>query len=282
MFALAEGSSAGAITLNLVANALWALLVLGGRKVLERLDGADPRLRQRILLGIAGAIGLVLAIALWLFAGSNTAAIWGWLLVVSAAAWTVLLMTRELYRFWRVGLLGADGSVGRGIDYDSSLRLVRSELSFLGTGAHKLSRSAEFESALRRCRSDAPIRLLLREPDDPALAAAALRAGKQHTEYRDNVVESLRAIARLQGSIGNIEVRFYEGDLVFRIMLVDRRLALVSFNVYGQGDASELPQLHIVDSSDSRDVSSSFFHAFERYFNDRWTQATSWDFKAQI
>jgi hypothetical protein len=283
MSTTSHGSSADVgIALNLAANAIWAVLVFGGRRLLKRLDTADPRHRRRVFIGIASSVGLVLAVALWLLARSSTSRTWGWLLVASAAVWCVVVAAWELNRFWRVGVLGADRSVGSGIDYDASLHLVKAELSFLGTGAHKLSRSGEFEVALRRCRSDVPIRLLLRRPDDPALASAARRAGRSEGEYRENVIESLRAIARLQGATGNIEVRFYDGDLVFRMMLIDRRIALVSFNVYGLGDGSELPQLHLVNASERHAVSTSFFHAFERYFNERWAEAMPWDFRAHI
>lgn len=270
------------IALNLIANLIWAGLVVGGRRLFRDLDTADPRRRRRLLLGTAVTVFLVLIGALGLLAWSSAASAWGWPLVLAAAGWGVALALWEVYRFWRIGLLGADYRIRDGIAYDASLRLVNTQMSFLGTGAHKLTSSPEFDRALRRCRPDEPIRLLLRSPDDPTLSDAARRAGKPNSEYRDNVVASLRLIARLQSSIGNIQVRFYEGDLVFRILLIDRRLALVSFNVYGQGNGSELPQVHVADAFDGKVVTSSFFHAFERYFNERWRLAADWDFVAHL
>jgi len=277
MIVASVGSAAGGILLNLVANAVWAVLAFGGRRVLRNLDTAEPRTRRRVLIGTVLLLGVVLGVALWLLLRSTVSQTWGWPLVIAATVWTISLAVSELHRFWRVGLLGADRQVGHGVNYNASLRLVKTELSFLGTGAHKLSTSSEFEEALRRCRPDEPIRLLLREPTDPALAAAARRAGKPDAEYRKNVIASLRTIAGLQTSIGNIQIRFYHGDPVFRIMIIDRRVALVSFNIYGRGDGSELPQIHLVDAYEGRDVSTSFFHAFQRYFNERWDEASLCD-----
>jgi hypothetical protein len=224
-------------------------------------------------------MAIVLAAALWGWHRWGLATGWGWLLVVTAAAWALYAMVLELSRLWRVGVVGADVTIRDGLGYSASLRLVHSELSFLGTGAHKLTGLPEFGDALRRCRSDVPIRLLLRRPDDPALVAAARRADRQEAAYKNNVIESLRRIKALQESIGNVEVRFYDGDLVFRVMLVDRTMALVSYNDYGRGDGSELPQLHLLGHLDAR-AGQSFFSAFEYYFNERWQDAThqQWDF----
>ena len=272
-------STTAVVLLGVLANAIWAAIAVGGHRLLTRVETNDPRRRRVFIIAIPSAVATVLIISLLIGARLGIGYAWGWLLVVLATGWSLLVVWRELIQFWRVGLVGADATISAGLSYDPALKLVQTELSFLGTGAHKLSRSPEFALALRRCRSDVPIRLLLRKPSDPTLAAASRRAGHSDAEYANNVIESLRLIARLQEAIANIEVRFYEGDPVFRIMLIDRRLALVSFNVYGHGDGSELPQVHVLDVSGQRDVSNSFFHAYERLFNERWNQSSVWDFQ---
>lgn len=282
LLAGSESSVTGAIALNVLANALWAAIVFGGRRIIVQLDPKNPRQRRIAILCLIGAIGVVLLGCLWAITIFNIATGWGWMIVIAAAAWAVFTALRELQRFWDVGLVGADRSVAHGINYGDSLRLVKTELSFLGTGAHKLSATSEFDDALRRCRPDVPIRLLLRRPDDPALAEAARRAGKPEHEYGENVVESLTKLARLQRSISNVEVRFYDGDMVFRIMIINRSTALVSFNVYGHGDGAELPQVHILEASEGRDAVRSFYYAYERYFNERWDRASVWDFRAYL
>ncbi len=270
------------LVLNLLANVLWAIIAILARRLLRRYEKGDPRLRGRWLFGIGAAVLTVLGGSLLLLTRLDAPVFWAWTLVILASVWMLWLPLRELRRLWQVGIRGADRAIGSGLSYDPSLRLIQNELSFLGTGAHKLSRSTEFAKALRRCRSDVPIRLLLRRPDDPTLVAAARRAGRPENEYQANVVESLRSIARLREAISNIEVRFYQGDLVFRVMIVDRRIALVSYNVYGHGDGSELPQLHLVDVSEQTETAGSFFHAFERHFNERWREGEAWDFKTHL
>ena len=62
----------------------------------------------------------------------------------------------------------------------------------------------------------------------------------------------------------------------------EQAAAGVRVNVYGHGDGSEMPQMHVVDATEGRDAAASFFHAYERYFNDRWNTAEHWDFQAYL
>jgi len=195
--------------------------------------------------------------------------------------------------FWSVGLRSADRRVDKGIDYRTSLSLVHDELSFLGTGASKLTAlTREFEDALARCRQDKPIRFLLMKPSDENLRNAAQRARRDREAYKNQVLESLRRIAGIRKDRGlpNIEVSFYpESQLgwgissVFRLMFIDRSLCLMSYNAFGISDGrqpgSELPQLHLVSSGADETASGSFYWAMERFYDLLWERAEKWNFE---
>jgi hypothetical protein len=262
--------------INLISDSIILIVVFVAGRYLQTLTTANPGRRRLAVLLAGGLVSAPAAAGVWILSVQGAGVFWSWTLVVLGASGVVYILLRELQRFWRVGVFGADQQIRRGLDYDAALRLVRTDLSFLGTGAYKLSRSSEFAPALRRCRQESTVRFLLRSPDDTTLATAARRAGKPDDEYRRNVTESLRHLARLQISIGNIEVRFYEEDPIFRVMIIDRRIVLLSYNVYGRGDGSELPQLHLVDVSANHPLATSFVHAYERYFEERWSTARPW------
>jgi len=125
---------------------------------------------------------------------------------------------------------------------------------FLGTGAAKLTREDEFENAIRRCRPEQPIRFLLCKPTYDFLIEAARRFGVDRDEYKTIVTNSLRKIAELKEKYKNIEVRFYSQFQVFRLMFIDDSICLVSYNVMGEGDGSQLPQLHILKHHPIREM----------------------------
>jgi hypothetical protein len=190
---------------------------------------------------------------------------------------------KDLYRFWRVGITAADISIKKGFDYTKTLQMCRNQFSFLGTGAAKLSGNSEFEEAMVRCRSDQPIRFLLRKPDDENLQTAAKKAGENPDEYRQLVISSLRKISYLRENRGvNLEVRFYEQFPAFRLVFIDASICLVSYNVFGEGDGSQLPQIHVVRAAANRKVSTSFYHAFELYFDNLWDKSSEWDFESYV
>ncbi|MDO9558247.1 MAG: hypothetical protein Q7I89_01005, partial [Syntrophales bacterium] len=149
----------------------------------------------------------------------------------------------------------------------------------------------EFEQALRRCRPDKPIRFLLLKPTDENLTYAAQRAGSDKTEYINNVLNSLKKIADIRNRRNyNIQVRFYhdapEGKPravpIFRLVFIDDKLCLMSYNVFGEGGGSELPQLHVVAVKGDRKASESFYYALEQYYESLWAQADPWEFKEFI
>jgi len=266
------------IAVGITANLLSGAIVFGLRRIPASLLVGERRGRRAWVLGTSALVmlvGLSAAIGL-VFVGAEAI----WVLAIGAATlvWVLVLMLRELRQFWAVGLLSADPEIAKGISYAQSLRLVTKGMAFMGTGAHKLSGSKEFAAAIDRC-SDRPVRLLLRRPDDPVLEMAAARKNRNPAEYRENVIESLQRIGRLRQRFPNIQVKFYEGEPVFRIMLVDERLALVSFNVYGRGDGSALPQLHVARAAEGKEEQESFYQAFSSYFERCWTDGKLWDFR---
>jgi hypothetical protein len=185
---------------------------------------------------------------------------------------------------WGAGIHGGDRSVAKGINYARALALVQNDLSFLGTSAVKLTGEVRFRKAIMQCRPDRPIRFLLMQPDDANLIRAAQRFQRDPAAYRENAIGSLRRLQdlRINQGVENLEVRFYDTAVfepIFRLMFIDEGLCLASFNVYGRGDGSELPQLHVVAASDA---SRSFYFAFDRYFSSLWERSACWDFQEYL
>jgi hypothetical protein len=185
----------------------------------------------------------------------------------------------QFQRFWAVGLRGADPQITKGINYEQALKLCKNQLEFLGTGAAKLTREREFEAALLRCRHDRPIKFLLCKPTADILTQATKRAGIDADTYRKVVLESLQKIARLRNDRKlNIEVRFYREPSIFRLMFIDDSICLTSYNLFGEGDGSQLPQLYVIKPPDDQRVVSSFFYPLRVYFDELWQRGDIWNF----
>jgi hypothetical protein len=182
-----------------------------------------------------------------------------------------------------LGIYGADKRIKKGIDYKKSLELCRNELKFLGVGAAKLTKEdPAFEEAIKRCRQNRPIKLLLCNPSTQTLVDAAKRYGRPETEYKETVVNSLRRIAELKRKYSNIEVKFYEGFQAFRLLFIDDAICLVSYYLIGEGDGSQLPQLHIVRPDRSERVGNSLYYPFDIYFDNLWKTSNEWNFTDYI
>jgi hypothetical protein len=185
----------------------------------------------------------------------------------------------QFQRFWAVGLRGADPEIAKGINYDQALKLCKNQLEFLGTGGAKLTTEREFEQALLRCRQDRPIKFLLCKPTADILTHATKRAGRDADTYRKVVLDSLQKIARLRNDRKlNIEVRFYTEPSIFRLMFIDDSICLASYNLFGEGDGSQLPQLHIAKPPEDQRVVTSFFYPFKVYFDELWLHGDVWNF----
>lgn len=186
---------------------------------------------------------------------------------------------RDIACFWAVGIYGADKEINKGINYSESLKLCQTHLSFLGTGASKLTQEEELEKALGRFDNTVPVRFLLLMPTDQELTVAARRANKPEAQYSRLVLESLRKIANWKINRGfNIQVRFYNKPPIFRLMFIDESLCLASYNVFGKGDGSVFPQIHLV-KKDGLEQEKSFYYPMRIYFEQMWEDGMPWDFK---
>jgi hypothetical protein len=189
---------------------------------------------------------------------------------------------QDINRFFSVGLFGADKNIKDGLDYMHSLRLCHNRLSFLGIGASKLTASDEFENALARCSADHPARFLLSEPTSDNLTQAAKRANRPVEEYKHIVVQSLKRIAQLKCERDfNIEVRFYTDNPIFRLMFIDDSLCLMSYNIFGKGDGSDFPQLHLINIV-GRQKEKSFYYPLQKYFEQQWNKGYEWNFQSYL
>ena len=284
---------ANGLVLSIVHNAaFWVLLALL-RYAQRALEKQNPR-RQPILLYGAWVLWLIINGAAYSVVGTGRLPANAWVLLVLLPTSIVLFWVSwsVVSPFWSIGLRSADRRIEKGIDYRRSLSLVKNELSFLGTGASKLTELREFEAALRRCHSEKPIRFLLMKPSDENLTKAAERARTEREAYKKRVLESLWKIATIRNEHGipNIEVRFYpESQLgwgissVFRLMFINGSLCLASYNAFGMSDreqpGSELPQLHVVNLGAEQTATESFYYAMERFYQLLWEQAEPWNFE---
>jgi hypothetical protein len=192
----------------------------------------------------------------------------------------------ELRQFWRIGLVGADAQIQSGLDFSKALSLVSNSMDFLGIGAAKMTAEvAAFESAIKRCqRPERPVRFLLCRPDYEGLTKMARSASADNDQrsYQKRVQSSLAVIADLRNKRSwNIQVRFYNDFPIFRLMFINESICLASHYVLGKGSGAELPQLHIVRPSGSRDV-DSLYYAFHSYFERFWDEAEEWDFQRYL
>ena len=190
-----------------------------------------------------------------------------------------VLLWRELNKFWHIGLLRADLRTSEGVNYTYALKLCKNELLFLGIGASKLTADSEFEQAINRCHrhGESTLRFLLVRPTSSMLVAAEKRAGKREGDFSKKVNQSLRKLADLRRERGlNVEIRFYDGDPMFRLMFIDDTFCLFSYYIYGEGDGSQLPQLVIERSLERRDV-ESFYYPLRQYFQQLWDKSEEWD-----
>lgn len=267
-----------ALVVNLASTALATILALLWARIKSQLTV----IRRRVLL-----LPLAIFTALW-FAGSLGALLLG---RVTDALWpSLLLLTlisipcsiglgRPLVRFWSVGVAAVDVRMKSGLTPQEALESVNSRFRFLGTGASKLtSQSEAFAKAVARCNSSGnTVQLLLSKPDAENLAKSAKRVGKPSQEYREGVTRSLRKIAEVRRDRdADIEVRFYDGLTLFRLMLINDRTCVFSYNVYGTPDETDFPQLFLARNS-ANEV-RSYYWGFSAYFDQQWERAQPWDF----
>ena len=266
------------------------LVINGISDVLALVAAATWRVLRKQLAGRRRAPGLVPVFAagiLWVIAAGAAAIIarrhgpLGFALLVLSGLLCTAAATAPYLNLRRVGLVGVDVQKKRGITATNSLKLCTSDLRFLGTGASKLTRSDEFGDAVARCTiAGNTVRMLLSKPDAGNLVKAAKLAGKNPDEYKTIVVKSLRVIAEIwEKRECRIDVRFYSGASPIRLMFINDRLCIFSYNVYGVPDETEYPQALIISNPD--DKMRSFYWGMENYFDTAWDAAANseWDFR---
>jgi hypothetical protein len=264
---------------GVISNAIFALLWWGGRQLSNSLDRQGPAYRKLILLALI-FIWVLLDVFFYRTL-HGTAFLFASILSFAIAA---AFIWRELNQFWAIGLIGADEQIAKGIDFRHSLNMCSNSIWFLGIGANKLTRETEpFEGAMQRChRSHTPIRFLLCNPNNPELQSIAKQAGRDPEEYQRTVKESLRVIAKQKHERSrNVEVRFYDQLPLFRLMFIDGWFCLASHYVFGEGDGSQWPQLHVRKIESQRDV-GSLYEPFRRYYEELWAKANEWDFVSYL
>ncbi len=274
MPSVAADTNGTAIAINLISNLIFGGLVALARWLVLVVAGVDPRRRR---------LSLVIVVLLWLICN-------GIYFSLGLPNYTLFLLVttlvcgwvcyRELDQFWRVDLVGVDARIRDGLGHERSLQMCTTSLDFLGIGAAKLTNNqAVFQAAIDRCdRPGRPVRLLLSRPDNEGLRMAAVRAGTDPHAYQVKVQRSLETVAQLKAQEKNIRVRFYKDFPAFRLMFINDEVCLASHYVLGKGEGSDLPQLHIVKTSGSRDV-TSLYYAFHEYFESIWDESEDWDFK---
>ena len=218
---------------GVLANGVFAVLLILGRCVMHSIGKGNPRYRQILIL---------FAVVIW---GALNFAIRDYFPLLLSSVIIVGFLGWEVVRLWFVGIVGCDREIRIGIDYAKSLSMCKTSMEFLGVGAAKLTaQSGEFENAIRRCASDVvPVRLLLCDPASENLAIIAKQAGVPEEEYRRKVRESLRVIADLRNRREqNIQVRFYPTRFMplFRLIFINGSICLASHYKFGEGDGSDV------------------------------------------
>jgi hypothetical protein len=252
-------------------------LILGATAVLGKVAlfaGRWP-LRRRLGVGLA-ALATIAIIVLWLGLIPPTAILIG---LGTASVGFALYVLKDISR---VGIVNSFGSTETGITPVKSLSLAKRKFDFLGIGANKLTENtSEFAETVRRCRAaGGHIRLLLSNPQNPALTTLAHRLGRDSQSYAGRVRESIRQILHVnQENGGNvITVKLYEltSDFSFphfRLMFTDDRICILSHVVWNASEGMDNPQLVIRSKDQNPD--ESLYTAYMRYFDDLWNAVES-------
>ncbi len=268
---------------GVLSNAVYGLICWIGTKAAKNIQLAsskNPSLWRNLLLCFVFVMWIVTNLFI-LSKATNYASI----SIIVTTVLAYFAIHSQVRRFPQIGLIGADTTIATGLSYKDSLRMCHNGLDFLGIGGSKLTELDEFEESIRRChRESKAVRFLLARPDNQRLQQAAKRKGVDPQAYRERVEKSLRTIAELKSVKSlNVEVRLYSNkeEPIFRLMFVNESLCFVSYNVFGEGDGSQLPQLHVQRFQRERDT-GTFYHPFRRYFDVLWQRSKPWDFKFPI
>lgn len=206
------------------------------------------------------------------------------LVVASSVTVYILLvaffvLSIEIWRFRKVGIVGLDVQISKGVDYKKALKLTKRNLKLLGTGADKLTQQVdEFEEAISSASRQNRAKLLLCNPNNKALQEMAISDKKPPNEYVNNVKTSLGRLKQIHLETEKFEIRFYEAEVsedmpIFRLMFFNDHYCLCSFNSFGNKDKGKsAPQLHLrCPTNDNGKL--LYYRAFENYFDDLWKKS---------
>ena len=207
---------------------------------------------------------------------------WGLNAFVAISLWAIVLLVgiqSILANLSRVGIMNAFSSTTSGLTPEGSLKLVETNLDFLGIGGGKLTVSDQFMKALSRCAAaGGRVRFLLSDPDNPSLERLAKQNQRDDASYRSRVRESVREILN-KAQIANVqcEVRIYklETELElphFRLMFINDALCLFSHLVWNSAEGWDNPQLIL--RRNTKKKPNSLYLGYKTYFDDLWNSGS--------
>jgi hypothetical protein len=184
-------------------------------------------------------------------------------------------------RLRKLGIMGADAEIEKGLDYKSAIKKVDKGFEFLGIGASKLTADAYAfeETVVRMAKKQLQIRMLLCDPRSSAIEGLESRAGVGAGKFRMNVNRSFTLLDELQKRFPQILlIRLYDAqsdnDLPpFRLMFINQSECLVSQNILGADrEGKRLPQL-ILHSNRLFDSEPTFYFSYKRLFEQLWDRS---------
>lgn len=260
---LLDGALYTLISLSVFAAAGW---------ISRATIAARYALRTRMSIGILLVMGFTLA-AICIGVPAN------WAVAASGFA-SITFIFVALRGLAKLGISNAFARTSEGISAERSLKLVRKEIAFLGIGASKLTSSEEFNSALKRCKTEGqPARFLLADPKNPELTRLAAQNNKNDTAYKSRVEQSIKEIFHHGIKIGGkFEVRLYQLDnekslSKFRMMFIDDRFCLLSHVVWNESEGGDNSQIFI--SRTKSNSEQGLYTAYKEFFEDLWKANSS-------
>ena len=184
-------------------------------------------------------------------------------------------------RLRKLGIMGADAEIEKGLDYKSAIKKVDKGFEFLGIGASKLTADSDaFEDAVARMsRKQLQIRMLLCDPRSSAIEGLESRAGVGVGRFRTNVNRSFTLLNELHRRFPHtLLIRLYDAksdnDLPpFRLMFINQNECLVSQNILGADkEGKRLPQL-LLHSDRLFDSEPTFYFSYKRLFEQLWDRS---------
>jgi len=247
-----------------------AFSAFGGR-LSRAAEVASFALRTRMVAGIL--VIFLVAIAAYIVGLSP-----GWIMF-SFGISNIIFVYFALSGIYRLGISNAFSTTTKGISAERSLKMVKTDFSFLGIGANKLTSSDEFRKALLRCKKEGgSVRFLLSDPDNKGLLELAGQNNKDNLAYKTRVRQSIREIHYQCKSTGvSCDIRLYslenEKSLSkFRMMFVNSSICLLSHVVWNEAEGGDNSQLVLTRLSNRGE--SGLYHAYLDFFEDLWSSAT--------